>query len=95
MALVHFVLVSYDIADPRRLRRVAKLLEAVGERVQRSVFECGLTPDGLLALRVRLRAAIDPAEDSVLIQPLCNTCRGDLAWQGSHPEAGQSPFWII
>ena len=35
-------LVSYDIANPKRLRRVAKLLESFGTRLQYSVFECPL-----------------------------------------------------
>ncbi len=35
-------LVSYDICDPKRLRRVAKILEGFGTRLQYSVFECPL-----------------------------------------------------
>ncbi len=35
-------LVVYDIADPKRLRRVAKVMEGYGVRVQKSVFECDL-----------------------------------------------------
>ncbi|MBI3966168.1 MAG: CRISPR-associated endonuclease Cas2, partial [Chloroflexi bacterium] len=39
------VLVTYDVATEsvegqRRLRRVAKVCEAYGQRVQKSVFEC-------------------------------------------------------
>jgi CRISPR-associated protein Cas2 len=34
--------VCYDITDDRERRRVAKLLEAYGFRVQKSVFECHL-----------------------------------------------------
>lgn len=34
-----FVFISYDIAYPGRLRRVATLCEGYGERVQKSVFE--------------------------------------------------------
>ena len=35
-------LVSYDICDPKRLRRVARSLEGFGVRLQYSVFECPL-----------------------------------------------------
>lgn len=91
----HLVLVAYDIADPRRLQRVARELEALGERVQKSVFECGLTPDGLLALRERLRALIDPQEDHVLLQPLCPHCRQSFVWQGKAPPTASEAFWII
>ena len=41
------ILVTYDIADPRRLRRVAKVSEGFGRRVQKSVFECELDERGL------------------------------------------------
>ena len=35
-------IVLYDIRNPRRLRRVARLMEGYGQRVQHSVFECDL-----------------------------------------------------
>ena len=35
-------LISYDIANAKRLRRVAKTLESYGTRLQFSVFECPL-----------------------------------------------------
>lgn len=35
-------LVSYDISSNRRRRKVAKLMENYGTRVQYSVFECKL-----------------------------------------------------
>lgn len=91
----YLVLVSYDIADPRRLRRVALALEAAGDRVQKSVFECGLTPSALLALRQRLRKLIDPQEDHILIQPLCPTCRQEMLWQGMPPAPETDLYWIV
>lgn len=95
MSAPSLILVGYDIADPRRLRRVADALEAVGDRVQKSVFECGLTPDGLHALRLRLRQIIDTSEDHVLIQPICKRCRAGIGWQGKPPPASCEPFWVI
>ncbi|MEW6418386.1 MAG: CRISPR-associated endonuclease Cas2 [Nitrospirota bacterium] len=38
-----FVMVSYDIKDDLIRRKVQKILEGFGERVQYSVFECLLT----------------------------------------------------
>ena len=35
-----FYLVSYDICDAGRLRRISSLLRRYGTRVQKSVFEC-------------------------------------------------------
>ena len=42
MAMRHWHLISYDVRDPKRLRRVAKLLEGYGTRLQYSVFRCRL-----------------------------------------------------
>ena len=95
MSMQYLIVISYDIADPRRLNRVAKMLEAAGVRVQKSVFECGLTPDALIALRQRLRRVIDPAEDHILITPVCRRCRHHIAWQGKLPDASNAPYWIV
>lgn len=69
------VLVTYDVATDtaagrRRLRRVAQLCEAYGQRVQKSVFECILNAAQLQELRHRLRGEIDEAEDSLRIYRL-------------------------
>ena len=36
-------LMAYDVADPKRLRRICTLMEDHGERLQYSVFLCDLT----------------------------------------------------
>lgn len=62
------VLVCYDVntetkAGRRRLRRVAKVCESTGQRVQKSVFECQLDVALFEQLERRLLAEIDPAQD--------------------------------
>ena len=37
-------IVTYDIADQRRWRRVFKAMQGYGEWLQLSVFQCRLTP---------------------------------------------------
>jgi CRISPR-associated protein Cas2 len=64
------VLVSYDVstrdeAGRRRLRRVARLCEDRGQRVQNSVFECMVDAAQWVAFRAALIAASDPSEDSL------------------------------
>lgn len=64
------VLVSYDVnttspTGQRRLRRVARVCQDVGQRVQFSVFECEVDPAQWTALRDRLLRAIDPEHDSL------------------------------
>jgi CRISPR-associated protein Cas2 len=43
-------LIAYDIAEPRRLRRICSIMESFGERLQYSVFLCDLSVPELLAL---------------------------------------------
>lgn len=65
-----FVLVSYDVATDdeggaRRLRRVAKVCQNYGQRVQYSVFECIVDPAQWAILRDRLIKEIDKDKDSL------------------------------
>ena len=69
------VLVAYDVATDsaagrKRLRRVAHVCEAHGQRVQQSVFECILDDLQLELLVHRLAREIAPDEDSLRIYRL-------------------------
>lgn len=88
-------LICYDIAHHQRLRRVAHELEEAGDRIQKSMFECGLTPDALAALHQRIQHQIDSAEDKVLYLPICEYCRRATVWQGKMAPAAAEPFWIV
>jgi len=58
--------VSYDVSDPRRLRRVYRTLLGYGDHLQLSVFRCDLTVRELIELRGKLAEVIDHTEDQVL-----------------------------
>lgn len=49
-----FVVVSYDIVNDRRRRKVMKTLKGYGEHVQYSVFECRLEANLIAEMRRRL-----------------------------------------
>ena len=59
-----------DAAGERRLRRVAKICEGFGHRVQKSVFECDLDPAHARLLIHRLAAEIDASVDRVAMYRL-------------------------
>jgi CRISPR-associated protein Cas2 len=72
--MIELILV-YDIAtrDKRgeqRLRRVAKICEGFGVRVQWSVFECRLTEASLERFLHELREVIEPSADRVTVYKL-------------------------
>lgn len=59
-------LIAYDITETKRLRRVAKLCEDYGVRVERSVFECDLPDDTMSEFWGRLCDIVNAGEDYVL-----------------------------
>lgn len=59
-------LVAYDIADHKRLARVARICEDFGVRVQYSVFECRLEDDEFTDFWLKLLEEIDEAEDRLV-----------------------------
>lgn len=64
------IIVTYDVstetsAGRRRLRRVAKICEGIGQRVQKSVFECRVNAMQYEELERRLVEEIDEEEDSL------------------------------
>lgn len=70
--MIYFI--SYDIANPKRLVKVAKTLENFGIRIQFSFFECEMQKEQLEDLRSRILEIMDKKEDSLLIYPLCQDC---------------------
>jgi len=72
------VLVCYDVstetkAGRRRLRRVARVCESTGQRVQKSVFECQLDVAKFEALERELLAEIDPKMDCLRLYRIPGT----------------------
>ena len=63
-------LVSYDISNRRRWRKVFKLLKKLGEHLQLSVFLCRLPAARMTRVQARLASLIDPAEDRLLVVEL-------------------------
>lgn len=72
------ILVCYDVntetkAGRRRLRRVAKVCESTGQRVQQSVFECQIDLMQFEILERRLLAEIDVAQDCLRLYRIPET----------------------
>lgn len=67
-------LIAYDIAQPRRLNKVAKICLDYGMRVEYSVFECDLEEKEFNECWGRLQEAIDEEEDAILAYQLCGSC---------------------
>jgi len=87
---VTLVVVAYDVNTEsvegrRRLRRVAKLCEDHGRRVQNSVFECWIDSARWVAFRAGLMAEIQPESDSLRFYFLGDNWRGRTEHVGAKP----------
>ena len=81
------VVVSYDVdtttpAGAKRLRKVAKVCESRGCRVQNSVFEVIVNPAQLVELQVRLGSVIDSDKDSIRIYRLGSNWKPRITCMG-------------
>lgn len=63
-------IVAYDIAAPRRWRKVFRIMEGYGEWLQLSVFQCRLSRRRRIELKLALEEVIDGREDHVVILDL-------------------------
>lgn len=60
-------IVAYDIGDPKRWRRVFRVMKGYGEWLQLSVFQCHLTATRHAELVALLDGIIHHDEDHVLM----------------------------
>lgn len=94
------VLVSYDVstgdrAGARRLRKVAKICNNHGQRVQFSVFECIVDPAQWVVFRHQLVSVIDDAQDSLRFYFLGSNWRGKVEHVGAKESIDQEGPLIL
>lgn len=63
----HLYLVTYDIRDDKRWRRVFRLMKGFGEWLQLSVFQCRLSAKRHAELIQLLDGVIDTRKDALLL----------------------------
>ncbi|MFO1126821.1 MAG: CRISPR-associated endonuclease Cas2 [Rhodospirillales bacterium] len=71
-------IVTYDIAEPKRWRRVFKLMNGYGEWLQLSVFQCRLTRRRKVELQAALAERINHNADHVLLLDLGHADKVDV-----------------
>jgi len=89
-------LITYDIANAKRWRKVFKLLKSYGVSVQYSVFECWLSASQLKGLQAGLLTVTDEVEDRVNCYPLCGQCETRTIILGKGKRSEKLPVvWVI
>ena len=92
MLVVTYDVDTSDTAGQKRLRKVAKICERYGMRVQNSVFEVLVDAAQMVTLKSELEKVIDIAQDSVRFYRLGNTYENRIETMGKRPlvEAGKA-----
>lgn len=82
------VLVTYDVmtsspGGTKRLRKVAKVCQNYGQRVQNSVFECVVDATQFVSMKIALQSIIDEELDSLRFYQLGNNYRSKVEHIGT------------
>jgi len=91
-------LVSYDIRESGRLRRVHDTVEGFGSSLHYSVFRCDLTKKSKVELIAALADVINHEEDSVMIinlGPVNKKSDGKITFMGKKPKIDEEDFIIV
>lgn len=92
--ILHIV-ASYDISDPKRLTKVARVMRDYGTRVLKSVFECNLPPDRFEEMKGRVDQIIEPVEDTVRYYLLCGKCLGEVEYSGKGDSFQEDEDYVV
>ncbi len=94
------MLITYDVSvlskgGEKRLRRIARICENYGQRVQYSVFECEVNPAQWASMRAQLVEAINPKVDSLRVYFLGREWRRRIEHVGAKPSEDPDSLLIV
>lgn len=88
-------LITYDIENDKRRKKVSDELETYGYRVNYSVFECELNQTKLKKLIIKLEELINKKVDSLRFYHLCENCIPKSFELGNREEIFESREFFI
>ena len=94
------IVAAYDVDvtaedGAKRLRRVAKICEKWGMRVQNSVFELLVDQSEFIKLKAALEKTIDRDKDSIRFYRIGNNYEGRITQIGRSPRVEQGKELIL
>lgn len=89
-----FIVVCYDIPDERRRTKVSNILKGFGTRVQKSVFECDITPKHFEKLKQRLGKVLKD-DDGLRYYLLCTECVSKIEVAGGLPVTQTQLYFAV
>jgi CRISPR-associated protein Cas2 len=88
-------MICYDISDPKRLQKTAKILENLGIRIQKSFFQCEIEDKKKEVLVSQVLKVIKPKKDYFYVYPLCEDCSQKAIQDGTGSLIRLEPFDIL
>ena len=88
-------LITYDITDPKRLKKINRFLKEFGINTQKSVFECDLDSEGLKKIRTYCKNFLDLDKDAVRIYKICSRCINKVVLSGQGMKITNLTYQIV
>ena len=88
-------MITYDITNPKRLRKMHAFLKDYGSNTQKSVFECDIDDTALKAIREFCREMLDLDTDQVRIYKICSRCINKVTISGQGLKITQLDYAVI
>lgn len=90
-----FVMVSYDIVEDKKRLKLMKFLKDYGDRVQKSVFECNLSPETYEEVKSGVEKIINKRKDRVRYYRICKGCVDKVEISGWGEVTEEEEFVVI
>jgi CRISPR-associated protein Cas2 len=89
------VMISYDVVENKKRFKLMKFLKDYGERVQKSVFECNLTPGIFKEVKSEVENIINKRKDRVRYYRMCKGCAEKVEISGWGEVTEEEEFVVI
>lgn len=90
-----FVMISYDVVDDKKRLKLMKFLKDYGNRVQKSVFECNLSPKTFDMVKSGIEKIITKRKDRVRYYKICKGCFEKIEISGWGEVTEDEEFVVI
>ena len=90
-----FVMISYDVVEDKKRLKLMKFLKDYGNRVQKSVFECNLSPKTCEQVKSGVEEIINKRKDRVRYYRICKGCVDKVEISGWGEVTDEEEFVII
>ena len=90
-----FVMISYDVVEDKKRLKLMKFLKDYGNRVQKSVFECNLSPKNYDQVKSGVKKIINKRKDRVRYYRLCKGCVDKVEISGWGEVTEEEDFVLI